>query len=528
MSQNHRIVSFLFMLCSSVSGQSIKPDLQVNSIPDNVKGIEQTMIAAGPNGTFAVAWQDYNDYNIPVAEQPRIAVRMFSATGDPIGPVNLFRGESRSLSSYSSDFLTDNFDVAVLSDGSVLVGVQHEGWLSLLGVDDIYSAEVGIGAISAKGEIIDANKTNGVILWTGPTSIKNRYRPNFAVAPNGGFLFATDGPTYETNKYAVAIQAFDSNGDFVGDYFFPHFDDPRPLTHHWRSKLATNGTIHVAVWQTDGRDKNDDVVVQFLNNNVAVGKNMLVNSGDAVGVQNIWPDVAINGAGQVVVTWADTRERSGGDVYGQRYSSGGVALGGNFKISAGQGEIWDAPEVAILDNGNFMVVWTDSIGVDVFKARGRQFDAAGNPAGGIFIIPEYTGNSGWASIATDGKSYYCSWADDRPNAGFVNVYAKKIEHQFFVGVDENPVVVQEFGITANYPNPFNPATTLRYNIAKKGHIRLSIFDVNGREIEVLFDGVKAAGKYQTQFDGSALSSGVYFAKLQGAEQVSTRKLTLLK
>ncbi len=96
----------LFLLMTEVVYAQVQaPDFVVNEPAKNLKGLGRPDITAHTDGTFAMAWQDYNDYSMPVAEQPRAAVQIFSASVQAIGPLNLFRGESRSLSIWTSDYV---------------------------------------------------------------------------------------------------------------------------------------------------------------------------------------------------------------------------------------------------------------------------------------------------------------------------------------------------------------------------------------------------------------------------------------
>jgi hypothetical protein len=84
-------------------------------------------------------------------------------------------------------------------------------------------------------------------------------------------------------------------------------------------------------------------------------------------------------------------------------------------------------------------------------------------------------------------------------------------------------------LNANYPNPFNPTTVIGFEIASAGTVRLSVYDILGREVAVLVNQDRAAGRYEVSFDASALSSGVYITRLQfGGQVVSTRRMTLVK
>jgi len=85
-----------------------------------------------------------------------------------------------------------------------------------------------------------------------------------------------------------------------------------------------------------------------------------------------------------------------------------------------------------------------------------------------------------------------------------------------------------YDLAQNYPNPFNPTTTISYSLKSSGKVRLSVFDIMGKEVAVLVDGSRAAGNYDVQFNASNLTSGMYFYKLQTADQMFTKKMTLVK
>jgi hypothetical protein len=81
---------------------------------------------------------------------------------------------------------------------------------------------------------------------------------------------------------------------------------------------------------------------------------------------------------------------------------------------------------------------------------------------------------------------------------------------------------------SNYPNPFNPRTLIKYNIASEGNVTIKIFDMLGRELAVLVNEYKQAGNYSAEFDGSNLSSGVYYYVLESNGQREVRKMALVK
>jgi hypothetical protein len=85
-----------------------------------------------------------------------------------------------------------------------------------------------------------------------------------------------------------------------------------------------------------------------------------------------------------------------------------------------------------------------------------------------------------------------------------------------------------FSLDQNYPNPFNPGTTIKYELPKSSMVRLSVYDMLGREVTVLVDEKREAGYHEVRFDGSGLASGVYLYRLQAGDFIHTRRLLLLR
>jgi hypothetical protein len=87
---------------------------------------------------------------------------------------------------------------------------------------------------------------------------------------------------------------------------------------------------------------------------------------------------------------------------------------------------------------------------------------------------------------------------------------------------------KEFALEQNYPNPFNPTTAINYQLSMNGLVSLKVYDALGREVATLANELKEAGTYSASFDGSKLSSGIYFARLTSDGKSQMRKLVLMK
>lgn len=97
-----------------------------------------------------------------------------------------------------------------------------------------------------------------------------------------------------------------------------------------------------------------------------------------------------------------------------------------------------------------------------------------------------------------------------------------------IAENNNGQIPQIYSLYQNYPNPFNPITKISYGLPKAGNVKLVLYDILGREVQVLVNEYKLAGIYNYQFDASHLSSGVYFYKLESGSFTDTKKMLLIK
>jgi hypothetical protein len=85
-----------------------------------------------------------------------------------------------------------------------------------------------------------------------------------------------------------------------------------------------------------------------------------------------------------------------------------------------------------------------------------------------------------------------------------------------------------FHLDQNFPNPFNPSTTIRYGLPNRSQVELTVFNTLGEQVAQLVNGYREAGYHEVRFDGNGLSSGVYFYRLRAGDFVQMKRLLLLK
>lgn len=515
---------FLALVCTAQA----QPHLMAfEDLQDEVVDMNRPRLAVAPDGTVAIAVEA-----LVVDDGGRgawqVAVQLFRPSGEPVAEPVFFAAEDGSVILWDSDYV-EHVEIAFLPDGTLLLLMEHWGFVA-----DTRSSEIAVGAVGSDGRIIDlhANQRKVQEALSLPSSTSRAFeerRPRLAVMPDGGVLITLEGSSSSSHLNYVAVKVFDAGLNEVNEQYIPHDDPGSEQSFHIYSDIATNGALGLVVWQecpvvdNQGNADDCDVVAQFFADQT-IGGNVQVNAGDAFGTLNLWPSAAMSASGESVVVWADTRTGPQGDILCQRFNAAGQPAGANLLVSDGTGEIQDRPEVAMLNDGRFMVVWTDSSAVG-FRARGRRFDAAGNPLEAPFTFREQPGlQTGFADVASNGSDFVYSWGGDQ--GGGVAIYTNTLG--IVVANEEEETSPSAFALAQNYPNPFNPTTTIAYDLPKAAPVRLVVYNLMGREVETLVQARQAAGRHEVPFDASHLAGGVYVYRIEAGAWHATRHFVLLK
>ena len=136
----------------------------------------------------------------------------------------------------------------------------------------------------------------------------------------------------------------------------------------------------------------------------------------------------------------------------------------------------------------------------------------------------------WAMVSTpanivrdaDGNSITLTNVPLFGNYGFASSTPVSVKR------DNEVVLPTEYSLYQNYPNPFNPSTKIRFSVPTTSYVSLKIYDLLGRDISMLTSQTLTAGTYEMKFDGSSLTSGIYFYRLQAGGFSETRKFVLQK
>ncbi|HUI31532.1 MAG TPA: T9SS type A sorting domain-containing protein [Candidatus Acidoferrales bacterium] len=130
---------------------------------------------------------------------------------------------------------------------------------------------------------------------------------------------------------------------------------------------------------------------------------------------------------------------------------------------------------------------------------------------------------------TASTTYY--WHVSAIDTGGASAYTAATSFKTGTGVlavDGRSGTPKEFALYQNYPNPFNPSTMINYDLPKNSYVKVTIYDLLGRVVADLVDGMQNADRYSIEWNPSGLSSGIYFCRIQAQSQDGTAKFTSVK
>ncbi|MCX6157810.1 MAG: T9SS type A sorting domain-containing protein [Ignavibacteriae bacterium] len=223
------------------------------------------------------------------------------------------------------------------------------------------------------------------------------------------------------------------------------------------------------------------------------------------------------------------------EIFYNHSTNGGISWGANTQLTTHYTSA-SAHSVIASSGSNVHVVWDDNRN----SATNYEIYYKGSTNGGINwgADTRLTFDSSFSMypfVSASGTAVHVLWTDLRN--GNYEIYYKRNPTGNPIGITNiSTGIPSSFSLNQNYPNPFNPSTVIRFGIPSLegysqrgvGMVTLKVFDITGREIQTLVNESLAPGTYETSFDGSKLTSGVYFYKLITEGFTETKKMLMLK
>ncbi len=328
-------------------------------------------------------------------------------------------------------------------------------------------------------------------------------------SPKNALLHFAGKTILVSDQLSDVVQRFDTNGTYLG-VFCPVGG---PITSIVDNMRSITYRINKNLLVTVGSSANSNTVQQFDSGGVHLG------TFCSTGISSPF-DVLIRSTDVLV-------SNSGGTNRITRYDAGGTFLS-NFYT----GSSFAFPEqITRLPNGLIVAAaFSTPSGVAVL-------DSAGN------FIKLLTGVTGCRGIYLLGNGHYLTTNAagvheiDSATGSLIRTISTAANFQYITPYNPGAllatgnngnIIPGEYSLSQNYPNPFNPTTNIKYQIPKSGFVKISVYDINGREAALLVNEVKSAGTYEVTFSAEGFSSGAYFYKIESNGFTDYKKMVLIK
>jgi len=523
------------------SGDAYWPANGVKLGSDGRNSYKAPRCASDGAGGVIVMWEDERDYNTNLRDiyvnRADSAGNIWTADGYPVCTVAGIQE-----------------DCGITSDGSggaIMVWIDYRG--TYPSNKSIFTQRVG---------------PDGTMMWTANgTSILSGvsyliYEPQVVTDGKRGAIIA-----WRDNRgtYDVYAQRIDGAGNIkwtVGGI-------PVGEAAEWQGdiRMIPDGEGGAMITWNDLRDGNYDVYAQKVD---SLGTLLWGQGGVPVCTDpsdQSDPVIAPDGNGGCVITWHEFRGTDA-DIYAQRLDSDGNPLWATDGVPVCDYTGYQANPVICSDGAaGAFIAWEDDRGADT-DIYVNSVNYASNEKVATFLASSSAVVDDWAvriewTVSNSSVETVFSISRQTDGGGFTPITGSEIErsgdsfcfvdhccepsrsYRYRVDVTEEGEIrtlfVTEtltlpralFALDQNSPNPFNPSTTIWFELAEASQVRLTVYNVKGEKVKVLADKVMSAGRRSVEWDGRTdagkqVSSGVYFYRLKAGKFSSTRKMVLAR
>lgn len=362
--------------------------------------------------------------------------------------------------------------------------------------------------------LVGTDNGSVIMMWSG-------YTGTFIVAANYK-LYSQKFSSAGTPVWNAAQDTIYSLGN-VGGFYTPRiFSD------------GNNGAVYC--WRDDR--SSSGLSTGFIQRQNSAGTYLFPVNGSAVsttaGNNHFDPVAAVSNTGETYAIWMETNSlQSLNGVYGQKFStSGGRQWTDNGMVFVALNSKQPANMSIYSKNGSMIGYYNELQSGTNYLIK--AFIADGNGVlgwGGSILTPcsLLSSKTRLNAVINNAGMSILSWQDNRNDGG--GIYAQNINFDGTPIVGITPVsniVPDKFGLSQNFPNPFNPTTKINFDIASAGDVQLKIYDILGREVALLVNENLHSGSYSVELNAANIPSGIYFYKLTAGNFTETKKMTLIK
>jgi uncharacterized delta-60 repeat protein len=428
----------------------------------------------------------------------------------------------------SSDFVTIKYNSAGVQQWTAIYNGSGNDWdaansIAVDGSGNVYVTGKSIGSGTSEDFATIKYNSFGVQQWTarynGPGNYSDEPR---SIAIDGlGNVYVTGESFGSGTSYDYATIKYNSAG--VQQWAARYNGPGNGIDYAYSIAVDGSGNVYVIGGSTGVVSDFDYATIKYNSAGVQQWAARYNGPGNDL---DVGYSIAVDGSGNIYVTGRSIGSGTGEDFATIKYNSAGVQQWA--AIYNGPGNGGDGAYSIAVDGSENVYVTGYSFG----SGTGQDYAVIKYNSSGIQDwLQRYNGpGNGWDganSIALDGSGNVYVTGGSYGN-GTVFDYAT-IKYSQSIGIRIiSTEIPKTFSLYQNYPNPFNPVTNIKFQIPKAGFVKLTVFDLLGREVETLASENLDAGTYKIDWNATNYPSGVYYYKLTVDRYSVTKKMILVK
>ena len=287
--------------------------------------------------------------------------------------------------------------------------------------------------------------------------------------------------------------------------------------------VDASGNVFVTGGSSGSTSSNDYVTIKYN----SAGQEQWNSRYNGTGNDNdISFGIAVSAAGNVYVTGSSIGQGSATDYATVMYNSSGAQQWA-ARYNGPNNTSDDAAAIEVDQSGNAFVTGASNSGGTNLDYLTIKYSPSGQQMWEQRYNGPGNGIDAALSVCVDGSGNVYITGNSQGSGSSSDYATLKYSVLTAIGNPETNIP-DVFRLYENYPNPFNPATTIEFDLPVQSITKLSVYDVTGRTVALLVNGPMSAGSHIISFNGAGISSGVYFFKLEAGNFTDIRKMVLVK
>jgi len=287
--------------------------------------------------------------------------------------------------------------------------------------------------------------------------------------------------------------------------------------------VDASGNVFVTGGSSGSTSSNDYVTIKYN----SAGQEQWNSRYNGTGNDNhISFGIAVSAAGNVYVTGSSIGQGSATDYATVMYNSSGAQQWA-ARYNGPNNTSDDAAAIEVDQSGNAFVTGASNSGGTNLDYLTIKYSPSGQQMWEQRYNGPGNGIDAALSVCVDGSGNVYITGNSQGSGSSSDYATLKYSVLTAIGNPETNIP-DVFRLYENYPNPFNPATTIKFDLPVQSITKLSVYDVTGRTVALLVNGPMSAGSHIISFNGAGISSGVYFFKLEAGNFTDIRKMVLVK